>query len=578
MPPIDGPQPTAADSARGDLPFIRGGKMKPRVFPCLILACVSLILPMRRAAQHEHDNGEAIGWVPREILQRPVSLRDGIGKINDPVTTSSQEAQAFYNQGVAYLHSYVWIEAARSCNQALRSDPKLALAYVCLSRAYSGLEDQAAAQAALQSAKSLARNLSEREQLRISLRAQQLEAINDIQNAAKHEAYEKALDAALTKYPDDSELWLLRGNAEEPTAAGRGQRGLVGAVAYYQAVLAIAPNNPAAEHYLVHAYESIGHPEEAVKHGAIYARLCPEVAHAQHMYGHDLRIVGRNDEAIAQFRKADVLEKAYYQSERIPAHYDWHRIHNLDLMAESYEFKGQVKQAEELLREFFSLPANDGLFASYQGDWPRFLLSHGRYQEAEAAALEMIQGKFALQRAAGHSFAARALVATEKLDQARQEMVSAQKELLNVPESDPEPLMPQPRKLLSSQMEILQGEIALHDRKTSEANTQLEAVVQRFVLARGSGDSVGHLFTMLYLAQQARALGDWDLVDSIGREMLLFDPTYAGGHLVTALVAEHKGDLDMARREFASAAKLWSQGDPDFSELVDVRSKLAQLR
>jgi tetratricopeptide (TPR) repeat protein len=540
---------------------------------CMLLAAAAAF------GQHEHaDNGESIGWVPREILQRPVTLRDGVGKINDPVTTSSREAQAFYNQGLAYLHSYVWIEAARSCNQALRSDPKLALAYICLSRAYSGLEDQAAAQAALQSARSLAGNLSEREQLRIALRAMQLEAINDIQNAAKHETYKKAIDEALTEYPGDSELWLLRGNAEEPNAAGRGQRGRIGAVAYYEAAIAISPNNPAAEHYLVHTYETIRHADEAVKHGEIYARLCPAIPHAQHMYGHDLRVVGRTDEAIAQFRKADALEKAYYQSESIPARYDWHRIHNLDLMAESYEFNGQLRQAEELLREFFSLPANDGLWASYQADWPRFLLSHGRYQEAEAAAREMTQGKFALQRTAGHLFTGRVLVAANRTDQARLELAAAQKELQNVPESDPEPLMPLPRNVLTSDMAILQGEISLHDKKTSEANAQLGAVLQRYMAAKGSADTVGRLFTMLYLAQQARALADWDLVESIAREMLLFDPTYAGGHLVTALAAGHKGDVALARRELASAEKLWSQADPDFAELVDVRSKLAKLQ
>ena len=541
---------------------------------CLLLAVNSSL------AQHAHtpSDDQNIGWVPREILQRSVPLREGIGKINDPVTTSSAEARAFYNQGLAYLHSYVWIEAARSCNQAVRSDPKLAMAYICLSRAYSGLEDQAAAQTALQSARSLAGNVSQREQLRIALRAQQLEAINDIQSASKHDAYKKAIDEALTKYPEDTELWLLRGNAEEPTAAGRGQRGFIGAIAYYQAVLAIAPDNPAAEHYLVHAYESIGHPEEAVKHGAIYARLCPAVAHAQHMYGHDLRIVGRIDESIAQFRKADAIEKAYYDSEKIPARYDWHRIHNLDLMAESYEFKGQIKEAEDLLREFFSLPANDGLWASYQGDWPRFLLSHGRYEEAEAAAHEMTEGKFALQRAAGHVFVARALVAFDRLDRARQEMASAEKELQKVPESDPEPLMPQPRKMLSTQIAILQGEITLHDKKETEANAQLGALVQHFMLAKGSGDGVGQLFTMLYLAQQARASADWGLVESIGERMLLFDPQYAGGHLVAGLAAEHKGDFDRARREWTSAQTLWADADMDFAELVEVRSKLAKLR
>jgi hypothetical protein len=55
----------------------------------LALICV---LPLATAtlAQHEHHSDEdSVGWVPREILQRPVALREGIGTISDPVTTSS---------------------------------------------------------------------------------------------------------------------------------------------------------------------------------------------------------------------------------------------------------------------------------------------------------------------------------------------------------------------------------------------------------------------------------------------------------------------------------------------------------
>jgi tetratricopeptide (TPR) repeat protein len=539
--------------------------------PSSLLALATVAL-----GQHEaHGDGASIGWVPREILQRPVTLRDGIGKINDPVTTSSPEAQRFYNQGLAYLHSYVWIEAARSCNQALRLDPKLALAHLCLSGAYSGLEDQAAAQAAVDRAQSLAGALSEREQLRVSLRAKQMGAITDILNSAKHQAYKKALDEALTKYPGDAELWLLRGNAEEATAAGRGQRGLVGAIAYYQAALAVSPSNPAAEHYLVHAYETIGHPAEAVKHGEIYAGLCSSIPHAQHMYGHDLRLVGRIDEAIAQFRKADDLETAYYKDQQIPARYDWHRIHNLDLMAGSYEFKGQIAQTEELLRQFFALPANDGLWASYQSDWPRFLLSHGRYKEALAAAGDMAHGKFPMQRSMGLLFAARALVALNRMEEAQEEMAKAEKELQNVPETDPEPLMPQPRMALAGQMQILRGEMALHQGNKEGADSLFDEVLHRFSVARGSADAVNYLFTMLYIAQQARSLEDWGLVERAGTQMLSFDPSYAGGHYIAALVAEHKGDSALARRELSAGQTLWSQADPDLPELADIHNRLA---
>src|SRR6266851_504582 len=333
-----------------------------------------------------------------------------------------------------------------------------------------------------------------------------------------------------------------------------------------------------SEHYLVHAFESIGHPEEAVKHGEIYARLCPSVPHAQHMYGHDLRITGRNDEAIAQFRKANALELSYYESEKIPARYDWHRIHNLDLLAGSYEFKGQVKQAEELLREFFSLPANDGLFASYQGDWPRFLLSRGRYAEALSAAGQMTEGKFPLQRAMGHLFAGRALVALNRADEAQQELAKAEKESENVPESDPEPLMPQPRHVLEGQRNILRGEIALRKGNTAEANAQLNEVLSGFVVAKGSGDAVNYLFTMLYIAKQACSADDWDLAETAAKQMLVFDPSYAGGHYVAAVVAEHKGDSATARKELTAAEKLWGQADPELSEIIDVHKKLAGTR
>src|SRR5207247_8939486 len=51
---------------------------------------------------------------------------------------------------------YVWLEAARSFNQALRLDPKLAMAHLGLTIAYSELNAAAAAHAALDRARALA--------------------------------------------------------------------------------------------------------------------------------------------------------------------------------------------------------------------------------------------------------------------------------------------------------------------------------------------------------------------------------------------------------------------------------------
>jgi tetratricopeptide (TPR) repeat protein len=208
----------------------------------------------------------------------------------------------------------------------------------------------------------------------------------------------------------------------------------------------------------------------------------------------------------------------------------------------------------------------------------RFLLSRGRYAEALSAAGAMTHGKFPLQCSMGHLFAGRAFVALNRADEAQQELAKAEKEMENVPESDPEPLMPQPRRMLDGQRSTLRGEIALSKGNATEANAQLNEVLNRFMVAKGSGDGVIYLFTMLYIGQQARSADDWDLAETAAKQMLVFDPSYAGGHYFAAVVAEHKGDSATARRELTAAERLWGEADPELSEVLDVHKRLAGLR
>src|SRR5262245_53108835 len=52
---------------------------------------------------------------------------EGIGKSNFPITTSSPEAQKFFNQGIAQMHSFWFQEAERSFMQASALDPNAAM-------------------------------------------------------------------------------------------------------------------------------------------------------------------------------------------------------------------------------------------------------------------------------------------------------------------------------------------------------------------------------------------------------------------------------------------------------------------
>lgn len=539
--------------------------MKSSRMLLVALACAAPAL----AQDDPHAACAAMGWVPAEVLQRPVTLRTGLGNAHEKVATSSAEAQAFYDQGLNYLHGYVWIEAARSFNQALRLDPALAMAHVGLSRVYSGLDDPKAARAALERAQALGAKASEHERRHIALRALQLDALENLADGAKHAAYKKAIDEALAKDMGDAELWLLRGNAEEPTAAGRGQRGGAGSVAFYREALRLAPDNAAAHHYLTHSYETIGQIPSALEEGEAYARLAPAVPHSHHMWGHDLRRVGRIDDAIAAFRRTDALEKAYYAAEKIPAALDWHHVHNLDLLATAYQHKGQMKRAEETLREALAFEAVTEYHEFNQKALTVFLLGRGRWKEALDSSRHFTTGKWASTRAVGHCLAGHALLALGRADDARQSLSSAERELATVPTLVGG--INVSRAAVQPYVDTLKGEMLLRDGHAAEGRELLKDVERRLRALPGPDAWIQALFRLESIARMAREVGDWELAEYTARQMLEHDGAYAGSHMAMALVARHAGDREVVSRAVAEARRHWSDADPDLPERSELR-------
>jgi pimeloyl-ACP methyl ester carboxylesterase/Tfp pilus assembly protein PilF len=531
--------------------------------------------PMQRGGGQgdPHVACASMGWVPRDVLERPVALRTGVGNARERVTTASPESQALYDQGLAYLHGYVWIEAARSFHQALRADPRLAMAWVGLSRVYSGLEDPRAAREALSKAEALAFQATPREQRRVALRARQLDAMEDAADAARHAAYKKAIDEALALDIGDPELWLLRGNAEEPTAAGRGQRGGAASTAFYLEAIRLSPDNAAAHHYLTHSYEQFGQIALALEHGEAFARLAPSVPHAHHMWGHDLRRTGRIDEAIAAFNRTDDLEKAYYAAERIPAALDWHHVHNLDLLATAYQHKGQMKKAEAVMREAAALPPAIDRVEFDQKQLAAFLLGRQRWDEALQAAERLAQGRWAASRAVSHALAGQAQAAKGRTAEARAALEAADRELAAVPAFVVG--IGVGRGQVQPWIDTLRGELLLRDGSRAEGRRLLESVARTLRVQPGPDAWMQALFRLEAIARLAREIGDWELAGFMGRQMVEHDAAYAGSHLALALVAEHHGDRRAASASRAEAKRYWRDADPDLPELALLRTTSA---
>jgi tetratricopeptide (TPR) repeat protein len=520
---------------------------------CFALCALCLLAAVPARAQHEaHGGVEETGLVPLEILERPVPLRQGIGKVHEEATTPSREAQAFYDQGLAYLHSFVWIEAARSFHQALRSDPSMAMAFLGLSDAYIGLQDFQQAQAAFEKAQSLAGKASDRERARLAIRSRQLDYLQDGGNLQKYFAYRQSVTDALAAYPNDPWLWILRGFADEGTPLAHGQGGGMDTVAFYETALAFSPGNFAAHHYLAHTLENHGPPERALEESEEYVKLAPAIPHAHHMHGHNLRRLGRTEEAIQEFLTARELEDEYYRTENIPAQFDWHRAHNLQLLAMSYQALGQMKAAEEAFRAAFSLPVYTDFAEFNRRAWPEFLLERGRAEEALAAAQELGKGRWAMGRFAGHSLGGRALLAMDRMEDARNELALAEREMEQLPVAV--------IKTLQDTV-MLRAEILLREKNWDQANALMQQVEEQIVAVPGPDAWSETLFQLDSIARIARQTGDWELAGYTARKMVWHDPSYAGGYFASGLVAEHQGDTSTARQAFAKAEKLWSKAD-----------------
>ena len=533
-----------------------------RLFAIPLLAALFLSAQSTAAAQ-THAFHE-LPAVAAELLERPITLQTGIAHASDSVGTTSPDAQKFYDQGLTYLHHFEWIQAARSFNQALRLDARLALAFAGISTAQVELNQSTAARATFARARALTSSLSEHDRRHLEIADLRLAALAD---SSKISAYRKALDDAIVRFPKDAEFLLERGVAESPDINDRGQGSPVSSIRFYNQVLTVVPDHFAAHHYLTHAYENGGRIDEALTHGTAYAKAAPGIAHARHMHGHDLRRLGRVEEAIAEFEAANRLEAAAIKSLGFPPEDNWHYEHNLDLLGTSYQYTGRIAKADETLRMAFDLPTANLAQAVNKRQWTVFLRSRGRADDALNAARSLATFPHPVGQAIGHIEAGYALMMKRQFAEAARETNAALAAMKSAPAG---------AGLAAVPFEGLQGEFFLRTGQREKGRAILDAMIAKARAAQGPDDWAQALFTLEAVAKAAREVDDWEFAARAARQMLEHDPSYAGTHYALALVAEHAGDRATAAKEFATAAKYWERADPDFPELRDARGKAAR--
>jgi tetratricopeptide (TPR) repeat protein len=266
------------------------------------------------------------------------------------VTTASPECQAYFDQGLGYFYSYVWMEACRSLETACKYDPDCAMAWWALSRALERY-GKSNHNEALKKAQELMGKASHREQLLIQARLEEKglwPKVGDVEERKK--AAIKTLDTLLTLYDDDEEGWYYRAQMAVGGALfGAGNQ--VAGVPYYKALLMVNPLHPGANHELVHFYENFKRPALGMPYADKYIESSPGIPHAFHMQAHLATRVGRWDKTVDRSSKAIELERAYHRELKVKPSEDQQYAHHLETLMRGLIHDGRFAEARKLKQE-----------------------------------------------------------------------------------------------------------------------------------------------------------------------------------------------------------------------------------
>jgi len=230
------------------------------------------------------------------LVPAPASGQNAIlGTISFP-NSGAAAAQPYFIEGVKFLHSFEWDDAAEAFRKAEQADPGFALAYWGEALSFTGGhhfppdQDISAARKALVKlgatrAERLAKAPTDRE--RGYLNAVEL-LYGDGDGRERTRRYAEAMGALSEQFPGDDEAATLHALALMRTM----ERGVestrvdleAGAIALR--VFRKNGDHPGAVHYIVHAFDEPARAIVGLEAADVYAHLAPDAPHALHMPSH----------------------------------------------------------------------------------------------------------------------------------------------------------------------------------------------------------------------------------------------------------------------------------------------------
>jgi len=375
-------------------------------------------------------------------LSKAPPLFEGLGGLSRTVTTSSPEAQRYFDQGLAFLYAFNHDEAIRAFSHAAELDPSCAMAFWGLAYANGphinnpavAPDRAAAAWKATGQAMANAAGGTPVERALIDALVRRYADPQPEDRKPLEQAYADAMRKLWQANPKDADVGALFAESlanlrpwDLWTADGKPQPGTDELVATLDAVLALDPKHPLANHLMIHAVEASPHPEKADAAADALRDLQPGLGHMVHMPSHiDVRR-GRWAQSMVANEKAIEADRRYTAISTEQGFYRLYMSHNRHMLTYGAMMTGQSAVAMKSIRtmiadipmEFFKENTwADGFMAMPLETMMRF----GKWNEllAEPAFPDFVP----ISRALQHYARAVAFAAKDDLVSARKEQLA----------------------------------------------------------------------------------------------------------------------------------------------------------
>ena len=255
-------------------------------------------------------------------------LIDGLGNYSRPISTKSDAAQKFFDQGLRLVYGYYSPEATASFKEASRHDPDSPMPYWGMALALGPIpnsrflrfpdDPKEEGRKAIAEARARASKGSAVEQALIETLWVRYDSERYLDRDLRDAEYIAAARKTHQQYPKDLEAAYLYVDALMTHAAwsywkrdGSPLEGTREAARTLDKILARNPNHPGAVHLYIHLYESSAQPERALPKADRLETLMPKAGHLVHMPSHIYVRTGHYDKALKSNERSLAVDAVF---------------------------------------------------------------------------------------------------------------------------------------------------------------------------------------------------------------------------------------------------------------------------